>query len=291
MQSENWQRKLKEILTKEYIKNSGSEWVELNISSSGLVNLTIISDRLTDLSIPERKKQIKNILDEFHVSAGFISLYTVKEASSLNLYPPEPVDSSTIHTWQDLALWAANPQERERLPEFSTEIPYTVTFYSFKGGVGRTTALTHVAWILAERGHKVVAVDLDLEAPGLSTAFQLTPQPKYGMVDYFYDRAYLPKGVKPAIAIGDIFGEVTILDAPGRLFVVPAGSLSLEYISKVDDLHATTVSDRGETLWSIFKQEITAQIKPDIIFFSKQQIERSCFSFLTNKINKASIYY
>ncbi|WP_246844050.1 ParA family protein, partial [Hydrocoleum sp. CS-953] len=61
-------------------------------------------------------------------------------------------------------------------------MPRTVTFYSFKGGVGRTTALTHVASILAMRGRKVVAVDLDLEAPGLSTAFNLKLQPKYGIV-------------------------------------------------------------------------------------------------------------
>jgi hypothetical protein len=40
------------------------------------------------------------------------------------------------------------------------------TFYSFKGGVGRTLALAHTAWMLA-RQRKVLVVDLDLEAPGL----------------------------------------------------------------------------------------------------------------------------
>lgn len=110
--------------------------------------------------------------------------------------------------------------------------------------MGRTTALTHVAWILAMRGRKVVAVDLDLEAPGLSTAFSLNPLPESGIVDYFYERSYLPKGLKPNILITKIFGEVTIPDATGRLFIVPAGSLSLDYISKVDDLRATTILDQ-----------------------------------------------
>ena len=47
-----------------------------------------------------------------------------------------------------------------------------VTFYSFKGGVGRTMALANVAWRLANRhGLNVIAVDFDLEAPGLHHFF------------------------------------------------------------------------------------------------------------------------
>ncbi len=42
-----------------------------------------------------------------------------------------------------------------------------VTFYSFKGGVGRSSALVEVAAQLAAQGRSVVVWDLDLEAPGL----------------------------------------------------------------------------------------------------------------------------
>jgi tetratricopeptide (TPR) repeat protein len=42
-----------------------------------------------------------------------------------------------------------------------------VTFYSYKGGTGRTMALANVAWILASAGRRVLVVDWDLEAPGL----------------------------------------------------------------------------------------------------------------------------
>nr|BFE70123.1 hypothetical protein GCM10020092_034240 [Actinoplanes digitatis] len=42
-----------------------------------------------------------------------------------------------------------------------------VTFYSFKGGTGRTMALANVAWILASNGKRVLTVDWDLESPGL----------------------------------------------------------------------------------------------------------------------------
>jgi tetratricopeptide (TPR) repeat protein len=46
-----------------------------------------------------------------------------------------------------------------------------VTFYSFKGGAGRTMALANVAWILASNGLKVLVIDWDLDSPGLHRYF------------------------------------------------------------------------------------------------------------------------
>ncbi|NES88717.1 ParA family protein, partial [Okeania sp. SIO2B9] len=268
---ENWQVLLKQNIKNQYVQNS-QEWVDVNISTSGLLNLTLVSDRFFGLSIPHRKEQISNLLKSQvpHLSPGFLSLYTPKEAESLNISPPQISETFSLVTWQDLAIQAANPQNQPQLPQKEPSIPRTVTFYSFKGGVGRTTALTHVASILAMRGRKVVAVDLDLEAPGLSTAFNLKEKPKYGIVDYFYERSYLPEGIEPSILITDIFSEVRIPNATGRVFVVPAGYLSLDYVSKVDDLHATTVIDGDKNLWSIFKQEIQEQLKPDILLIDSR---------------------
>jgi Mrp family chromosome partitioning ATPase len=42
-----------------------------------------------------------------------------------------------------------------------------VTFYSYKGGTGRTMALANTAWILASNGKSVLVVDWDLDSPGL----------------------------------------------------------------------------------------------------------------------------
>ncbi|WP_435831675.1 FxSxx-COOH system tetratricopeptide repeat protein [Nonomuraea fuscirosea] len=47
-----------------------------------------------------------------------------------------------------------------------------ITFYSYKGGTGRTMALANVAWIMASRGMRVLAIDWDLEAPGLHKFFR-----------------------------------------------------------------------------------------------------------------------
>lgn len=52
------------------------------------------------------------------------------------------------------------------------------TFYSFKGGVGRSMALANVAFIAAMNNLKVLVMDWDLEAPGLGYYFRglLEPQ-------------------------------------------------------------------------------------------------------------------
>ena len=46
-----------------------------------------------------------------------------------------------------------------------------ITFFSFKGGTGRTMALANVAWIIASRGKRVLVVDWDLDSPGLHKFF------------------------------------------------------------------------------------------------------------------------
>src|ERR1044071_8965008 len=63
-----------------------------------------------------------------------------------------------------------------------------VTFYSYKGGTGRSMLLANVAWLLASNGRRVLAIDWDLEAPGLHRFFHpFLPDPElkdsYGVID------------------------------------------------------------------------------------------------------------
>lgn len=73
---------------------------------------------------------------------------------------------------------------------------FCVTFYSYKGGVGRTLALANVAALLARRGKRVLVVDFDLEAPGLTTIPQFCGGAKrQGIVEYV--ESYLTTGKAP----------------------------------------------------------------------------------------------
>src|SRR5579864_7147429 len=65
----------------------------------------------------------------------------------------------------------------------------TITFYSYKGGAGRSLALANAAVYLAKLGFKVAALDFDLEAPGLHYKFSRSEggaplEVKKGVVDY-----------------------------------------------------------------------------------------------------------
>jgi Mrp family chromosome partitioning ATPase len=71
-----------------------------------------------------------------------------------------------------------------------------ITFYSYKGGTGRSMALANVAWILASAGKRVLTIDWDLEAPGLHRYFQpfltdkeLSGQESQGVIEMAIDYA------------------------------------------------------------------------------------------------------
>ena len=49
----------------------------------------------------------------------------------------------------------------------------SIIFFNNKGGVGKTTTVYHVAWMLSELGIKTIAVDLDPQS-NLTSMF-LTP--------------------------------------------------------------------------------------------------------------------
>jgi cellulose biosynthesis protein BcsQ len=86
-----------------------------------------------------------------------------------------------------------------------------VTFYSYKGGTGRSMALANVAWILASNGYRVLTVDWDLEAPGLHryfAPFLLDPElaDSEGLIDIVNDyvtAAMTPPAVEPEPALLD----------------------------------------------------------------------------------------
>jgi cellulose biosynthesis protein BcsQ len=81
-----------------------------------------------------------------------------------------------------------------------------ITFYSYKGGTGRSMALANVAWVLASNGRRVLAVDWDLEAPGLHRYFYpflsdseliLSDGIIDLMIKFQRERGKLEEGVKP----------------------------------------------------------------------------------------------
>ncbi|RZZ89629.1 ParA family protein [Pseudoxanthomonas winnipegensis] len=82
----------------------------------------------------------------------------------------------------------SNGQDWLSAPEFgagSDGSPPRLVFWSMKGGVGRTTALSVLAADLAANGQNVLVVDLDLEAPGVGDQLlRQQDKPLYGVLDF-----------------------------------------------------------------------------------------------------------
>lgn len=104
------------------------------------------------------------------------------------------------------------------------------TFYSFKGGVGRTMALANIAELYYQVGFKVLMVDWDLEAPGLERFFPAIDNEAVrnhpGLTDMLtdYKRQITQKIVEktPAELI-DLDAYITPIRDDGRLALLTSG--------------------------------------------------------------------
>lgn len=143
----------------------------------------------------------------------------------------------------------------------------TITFYSYKGGVGRTLLLANLAKRLAEVGKKVCILDFDLEAPSSSTKFgfaKLETVEKKGLVDYIYDfqeNKKLPKTIDTI----ELFTPYT-----DNLFLVKAGdSFNEDYWKKLLKISWNKLfyekDSQGIEFLLYFKDLIKKQIDPEYL--------------------------
>jgi tetratricopeptide (TPR) repeat protein/MinD-like ATPase involved in chromosome partitioning or flagellar assembly len=139
-----------------------------------------------------------------------------------------------------------------------------ITFYSYKGGTGRSMALANVAWILASNGKRVLALDWDLEAPGLHTYFHPFLMDKGltdsdGVIDFVIDfsiEAMTPSETDVQVSDGEewytpqanILRYAAALDWDfgngGVLDFVPAGRQGLSYSTRVNSFDWQDFYDR-----------------------------------------------
>ncbi len=159
------------------------------------------------------------------------------------------------------------------------EIDTPVTsFYSFKGGVGRTTAAILTALLLAREGKKVLLIDFDVEAPGLASIFANQEDDTEdllgvkGFIDFWVDYEANKRDLNK-ISIDDYYftktDQVLIGNNGGELVVVPAIATNSEnassYIPKLSKANIK-YGLRKEYVPDIFLKTLEEKINPDFIF-------------------------
>jgi MinD-like ATPase involved in chromosome partitioning or flagellar assembly len=169
---------VKRVIAREtnYGKNLPDSILKISIFSSGLEVYTQNQDQQSTASAAikswfgdryqESEQAIQLDVDNAHLPIEFM-LGDDGDRSSPSIRP----------FWHEVA-YLKNTDESEgysiSLPEAYPENPEIIAFYSFKGGVGRTLHLASYVLALLERARavnqeiKILVIDSDLEAPGLT---------------------------------------------------------------------------------------------------------------------------
>ena len=112
----------------------------------------------------------------------------------------------------------------------ASDAPPIVVFYSFKGGLGRSTSLAAFAIQRARAGERVCVLDLDLDSPGvgrLLSADSAGLTASWGVVDYLVEQT--PTGAP----LADYYHRCDRVAGAGELIVFPAGQLGETYADKL----------------------------------------------------------
>lgn len=147
---------------------------------------------------------------------------------------------------------------------------YVTTFYSFKGGVGRTMALANVAVDLARRGKRVLVVDFDLEAPGLDTFDLPRPTgPTPGVVDFV--QHYLQSNQAPDVR-AYLYESPGVGQDGGGLWIMPSGAPGETYAQRLAEIDWTDLYEHhdGYLLFEDLKLQWEEFIKPEYVFIDSR---------------------
>ena len=147
---------------------------------------------------------------------------------------------------------------------------FWTTFYSYKGGVGRSLALANVAALLVQRGHRVVLLDFDLEAPGLDTFVEFKDaKEKLGIVEYvaeFQRRQSAPE-------IAPFVHAVSLPEyLRGKLWIMPAGRKDKAYNHLLARTRWAELFDTGlgAPFVENWKLAIEQQFQPDYVLIDSR---------------------
>ncbi len=151
----------------------------------------------------------------------------------------------------------------------------TITFYSYKGGVGRSLALSNIAARLSEYQKKVCVLDFDLEAPGLQFKFRnyALPPIQKGIVDYigyFLKCGVHSDNIKDYSVNLKPFNKI---DTP--IDFIPAGNIEdINYWTKLSKINWASMfyeeNGKGVKFFLDLKSKIEKEIAPDVLLIDSR---------------------
>jgi MinD-like ATPase involved in chromosome partitioning or flagellar assembly len=170
----------------------------------------------------------------------------------------------------------------------------TITFYSYKGGVGRTLTLVNFVQYLSRLGFNTCVMDFDLEAPGFNSKFEKYFQTKInkGLVDYIHDFYYQDEtiGINEISYLLDLKSE---FNETGKIMVIPAGNIyNPIFYKKLSKINWHEIlydaKNNGALFFMLLKEKIKAELNPDFLIIDSRtgitEIGGVCTSILADQI-------
>ncbi len=258
------QKEIKELISSN-LENAGYNYEEVRVQSDryGGWNIAVISDDLNKVPYAERKRIAIGDLDN-RIKIEWLDLITTEEKEWSGTLPND-TPQLELPLWSE-ALSREDTTETILFPsDLDDDLPPPIigTFYSLKGGVGRTTALAYTASILASLNKTVLCVDMDLEAPGLTSIFGKDNELRenQGLVHLLYD---MDNGEKP-----DVNKHIIRISEMDELYCLPSGIPNADYARKLRyiDPEQWYREDRNpmRDLKTILAEELS--FRPDVILF------------------------
>ena len=221
---------------KEYLKKA-------NEGENEYWNSSLLNNAEKEIFIPE----VRFLLDSYE-----------EVDSPLNKYMFENGRGNDIEYGAKYRFASLLDPPSETVPTEKEREVKVITFYSYKGGMGRTTTLIAFAIYLASKGKRVAVVDCDLEAPGYLNFFDLSNQielkegKRNGLVEYLSDYAFV-EGEDEYLDIAKYVVIPTKNSQGGtgadyfrNIYIVPGGNLNEPlkdtngkdpgYLSRLEDL-------------------------------------------------------
>lgn len=192
-------------------------------------------------------------------------LLAPEEAAVAGPFPM--ADESQLPLWPETLSRGQQQAGAHRAAVFLSDLedpmtpPLNVTFYSLRGGVGRSTMLARTAHLLAAEGRRVVCLDMDLEAPGLAALFGVEAEirPGQGLAELLLA---IDQGRRPELA-----EHLLPIDADDRLFLIPAGRPGPDYALTLRFLDPTAwYREHENPLRMLFDDVATGlPFRPDVV--------------------------
>ncbi|MEV7275398.1 ParA family protein [Streptomyces sp. NPDC093111] len=248
----------------ENVRSAGLDGARIHVAEDGFGSylVRIVHESLEELSESERRSLLLT------GTADAISTAELITPSEEAWYGAPFTDSAgQMPLWHEVL---ARPNAIDELT-FATdldqdiELPAVITFYSLRGGVGRTTALAAAARILSERGRRILCIDMDLEAPGLATVLGCPePQDDQGVLPLLLA---LERGNEEV----DIRDHVLRVSEGEELYCLPAGRLSSDYADRLRLLDPEIwYREADNPLHKLLKLAKDSPLNPDLILLDSR---------------------